>query len=177
MKTRLLLIVAFFLATFSAFAQPACNPAFTFSTPTTGIVQFTATFPVSTSNYFWNFGNGTSGYGSSASTTYNTPGTYSACLYVSDTSFFGGCNDSSCVTIAIGGSPLPCNPAFSFTVNPSGSVSFASTAFSPTATYTWNFGNGTTATGANSGAADGTPGCSVPPASADGSGCTIHTRC
>lgn len=149
MKTRLLLIVALFLAAFSSNAQITCNPAFTFTTPTTGNVQFTATFPVSTSSYYWNFGNGTSGYGSSATATYNTPGTYTACLYVSDSSFLGGCFDSSCVTITITGSPISCNPAFSFTVNPSGSVSFSSTAFSPTATYTWNFGNGTTGSGAN----------------------------
>lgn len=44
---------------------------------------------------------------------------------------------------------IPCNPNFTYTVNPSGVVTFTGTVTTSATTYTWSFGNGTSGTGIN----------------------------
>ncbi len=42
---------------------------------------------------------------------------------------------------------IPCNPSFTYTVSPTGLVTFMGTTTTSATTYTWNFGNGTSGTG------------------------------
>lgn len=64
---------------------PHCNANFTYcsSTQYPNTYNFTATDP-SFCNYKWDFGDGSSGIGSSATHTYSTPGSYKVCLTILD---------------------------------------------------------------------------------------------
>lgn len=53
---------------------------------------------------------------------------------------------------------IPCNPVFTYTIDPSGIVSFAGTPTTSATTYNWNFGNGTTGFGMNTTAFYNAPG-------------------
>ena len=112
----------------------------------------TAAKPIA--SYAWDFGNGQTGSGSTAFTTYAAPGTYNAKLTVTDTE---GDQDSKIVPITVTAPPnIPPTAAIGtsgssgtapFAVNFSGSGS--SDADGSITSYAWNFGNGQTATGVN----------------------------
>jgi PKD repeat protein len=103
-------------------------------------------------SYAWDFGNGQTASGSTAFTTYATPGTYDAKLTITDSD---GDSDTKTVpitveeppniapTAAIGTSGASGNAPF--TVNFSGSGS--SDPDGSIVSYAWDFGNGQTATG------------------------------
>ena len=103
-------------------------------------------------SYAWNFGDGTSGAGSVVSHTYSTPGSYAAVLTVTDSQ---GLTASQSVQIQAtapnilpnaviaasstsGAAPLAVTFNGSGSTDPDGSI----------ATYAWNFGDGTTSSGA-----------------------------
>jgi len=102
--------------------------------------------------YAWDFGNGQTATGSTAFTTYATPGTYDAKLTVTDSD---GDQDTKIVPITVAEPPnVPPTAAIGtsgasgnapFTVNFSGSGS--SDPDGTIQSYAWNFGNGQTATG------------------------------
>ncbi len=100
-------------------------------------------------SYGWDFGDGTTGTGSTASHTYSTPGTYTIALTVTDNS--GGTGTlSHTVTVT---NTLP--PVAAFTSVPAGlKVAFDGTGSSDpdgtVASYAWDFGDG-------QGSADPTP--------------------
>ncbi|MCU7937090.1 MAG: PKD domain-containing protein, partial [Candidatus Thiodiazotropha sp. (ex Dulcina madagascariensis)] len=103
--------------------------------------------------YAWDFGDGTSGTGSTPSHTYASAGTYNVTLSVTDD---GGLSNTATTTVAIGSvTNLPpvavANGPYSGTVGLP--VSFDSTGSNDPdgtlATYHWDFGDGATATGAN----------------------------
>ena len=128
---------------------------------TTGNAPLTVNFNGTTStaakpiaSYAWDFGNGQTGTGSTAFTTYSTPGTYDAKLTITDTD---GDVDSKTVQITVNAPPnSPPTAAIGtsgtsgnapFTVNFSGSGS--SDTDGTIVSYAWNFGNGQTATTAD----------------------------
>ena len=89
--------------------------------------------------FFWNFGDGTSGAGNSADHTYTQPGFYAVCLYAD----WNNCSDSTCSTIQVSG---PCD---SLMANFGWSLSGASASFDNvtlpiggTMTWFWQFGDG-----------------------------------
>ncbi len=109
----------------------------------------------SIASYAWDFGDGTSGSGVSASHTYTAAGTYTARLSVIDN---GGASASSTVAITV---TAPVNPTSG---GPVASIAASSTSgYAPLATkfsaagttvsgaiissYRWNFGDGTSAQG------------------------------
>ncbi len=114
-------------------------------------------------SYAWDFGNGQTATGSTAFTTYATPGTYDAKLTITDSD---GDSDTKTVpitvneppniapTAAIGTSGASGNAPF--TVNFSGSGS--SDPDGSIASYAWDFGNGQTATGESASATYGAAG-------------------
>jgi hypothetical protein len=105
------------IANFNANPQPAC-----FSNPTA--ISFNSNSSTNAVQYFWNFGDGYTGFGANPTHNYTSAGTYTVCLTVSnDTNFsinggspVGGpsginpctsCSDSICKVITIDALPPP----------------------------------------------------------------------
>ena len=98
-------------------------------------------------NYAWNFGDSSTGSGSSASHIYQTAGVYTVVLTVTDAA---GHVASATNTVTV---TLPLSA--SFTYSPSNPAPLTNIQFTATATggtapynYSWDFGDGTTGTGA-----------------------------
>ena len=98
-------------------------------------------------NYAWNFGDASTGSGSSASHIYQTAGVYTVVLTVTDAA---GHVVSATNTVTV---TLPLSA--SFTYSPSNPAPLTNIQFTATATggtapynYSWDFGDGTTGTGA-----------------------------
>lgn len=91
----------------------------------------------------WNFGDNSSGIGTSPSHTYASAGTYLVMLTIYDSTF--SCFDTinKAVTVTGGTNPIPCNTNFTYNVNPNNTVGFTSSVTGGTApfTYSWNFGD------------------------------------
>lgn len=107
----------------------------------------TGTGPV----YFWDFGDGTSS-SVVGSTTHNyaTPGTYNVCLTVYETGgTYDSCQYCSYVTIS-GATAGPCDASFMIIQDSSNLFNYFvynnSTSSSGSATYFWDFGDGTSST-------------------------------
>lgn len=147
MRTKFILFALLLITAFQSKAQFPCDPTFTFTTSPTGLTTFTGVSSGSMSQSFtWTFGNGTAGTGLTASTLYNTPGTYVVCLVVQDTSFLTPCIDSNCVTITIAGSTT-CSAAFTAWVDtslgaPPNSYEFHNQSIGTGLSYIWDFGDG-----------------------------------
>ncbi len=111
----------FVLAAFNSNAQMPCNASFTYTVAPSGIVTFasTSTSIGSSQTFNWSFGNGTAGYGTTVTCAYNTPGIYTVCLTVEDSSILGPCIDTVCQSVTITG-VAPCAADFSFVSNTSG---------------------------------------------------------
>ncbi len=101
-----------------------------------------------TLTYTWDFGDGNTATGATASNTYTTVGTYTATLTVSDGTF----TDVTTVTIAV----VNGVPTAVFTATPSSGQAPLVSSFDASGssdpngdplTYTWDFGDGNTATG------------------------------
>ena len=144
MKQKFFLFILFALASFKMHAQ--CSASFTSSASPNGVMTFTSTGTNSMfANYYWSFGNGASGYGQTTTAVYNAPGTYTVCLYVTDT--VGGCSDSSCTNVTVT-SASSCYADFTYICNVNNTASLTSTGSStPQTVYTWSGPNGVFATG------------------------------
>lgn len=128
--------------------------------PTTGIAPLPVSFDGGAStdpdgtltSYAWDFGDGTTGSGSTCQHTYSQPGTYTARLTVTDSQ---GLQNASTITVTVNAPAVP--PLAALSAAPTSGtaplpVSFdggASTDPDGTLTaYTWDFGDGTTGSGA-----------------------------
>lgn len=99
--------------------------------------------------YAWDFGDGNSSSGTSATTnhTYAANGNYNACVTVL---FSDSCTATSCTSVTIGQSQVFCNAGFTANSQPTG-IAFNSTSTSSGTilSYTWDFGDGVIATTTN----------------------------
>ncbi len=88
-----------------------CHAHFTKFQSAMNTIQFTNN-SVNTSSrttYYWDFGNGTTGFGATTSYVYNVPGIYTVCLSINDSmNFPGGCSSSFCDTVKVTGTVI-CN--------------------------------------------------------------------
>ena len=134
----------------AAFNYSPTNPA------VDGWVQFDASASSdsdgSIATYTWSFGDGSSGTGAVAWHRFSAPGTYQVSLTVQDDD---GASDSASQTIQVGPTNLPPTAMFSFSpTNPAVDawVQFDASASSDPdgsiATYAWNFGDGSSGSGA-----------------------------
>jgi len=125
-----------------------CNAQFAVSSNSNGQVTFTNQSTGGTagqSSYFWNFGNNNTlwTYSTSqvATAQYTSTGTYQVCLTMIDSAT--GCSDSYCTSVSVQ-VVNGCNASFQ-AFDSSGYFYFIPTT-APPATYSWNFGDGTTST-------------------------------
>lgn len=109
-------------------------------------VTFTNASSPGTTTNAWTFGNGQSSNGASPSVVYNTAGTYTVTLTSQNTTI--GCSDVVTHTITVVNAQIPVvSPSVTMGCNPL-SVTFTnSNPFN--GTYSWNFGNGQSYSGAN----------------------------
>ena len=132
---------------------PSLTTSFAFSPSTADAgqsVSFTGSASGGTSpyNYAWNFGDSSTGSGSSVSHVYQTAGVYTVVLTVTDASRHVA-SATNTVTVT---APL----SASFTYSPSNPAPLTSIQFTAIATggtapygYSWDFGDGTSGTGAS----------------------------
>lgn len=141
--------------TISLLAPPTAS--FT-ATPTSGCgpltVQFTSTSGGSPTTYDWSFPGGTPDSSAAANPTvvYNTPGTYTVSLTVSNTLGSNTATQPGFITVNAG-------PTAGFTSSTNGATASFTNTSGNAVSYTWNFGDGQNATTQNpthTYAADGT---------------------
>lgn len=136
-------------------APPTCTTTFTYNDNGSGNVSFSVSPFDFNMTYNWDFGDGTTGTGGFTFHTYPVAGTYYACLTAVDSATM--CTSISCDTIVLAVDPTACNFTFNYFDN-NGQVGFS--ANPPTFnSYSWDFGDGNSGTGAatsNTYAASGT---------------------
>lgn len=120
--------------------QVSCGaPEAGFSADTEDLaVTFSDTSTAGTQSWFWDFGDGNTSTQQNPTHTYDEPGLYEACLAIN-----GACGpDTACAQIGVTCPP----PVASFNLTPSELTVYAETQNPDTATtYSWDFGDGTTA--------------------------------
>ncbi|MGZ3883301.1 MAG: PKD domain-containing protein [Bacteroidia bacterium] len=138
-------------------APCSLSAAFTSTPGTNGAINFSSasTSTVAGVTYTWNYGDSSPlGYGASPSHTYLVNGNYAVTMTASNSnpSFtIAPCNSTITQTVAVTTTTCMINAGMSYTVNAAGNVSFVSTSTGTTGatTYSWDFGDGNTATGAS----------------------------
>ena len=109
-------------------------------------VSFVAIDTNTSAHHYWNFGDGSSGSGTTETHVYAAPGTYHVCLYV----YIPGssCTDSLCQNITIAPTvncgTLTANWTYTTSQN---TVNFVAADTNTTAHHIWNFGDGNSAYG------------------------------
>lgn len=122
----------------------ACASTFSFTDNGDGNVNFTASPFDFDITYNWDFGDGATATGFVTFHTYPTAGSYYACLTAIDSSIM--CTSVYCDSVILAPDPTACNFTFTY-FDLDGTVGFA--ANPPTTnSYSWDFGNGQTGTGA-----------------------------
>ncbi len=151
-KNLLICLVLIIVSVFKSYAQfPPCNynPLISI-TASGGSATFvaTATSAPAAVDYYWNYGDGNTGFGATSVHTYAASGTYTVCLALFDSLAF--CMDTVCSTITVVVATAPCNASFttSFITNTLLQFNNTSSATGPYTSY-WDFGDGTTSTVAN----------------------------
>ncbi len=153
MKTKNLLssFVVAGMMMIAAQLQAQCQAGFTFNI-SSGTVAFTNTSTGGTpgTSYFWDFGDGNSSSGSAFATHTYFNGTYTACLYMSDSSnTSGGCWSTFCDTIVITtGTNPPCVKHWNYYQDSSNANSTTIQFYDQSAavSWAWDFGDGNTST-------------------------------
>jgi PKD repeat protein len=107
-------------------------------------VAFYALFQDSATNFVWIYGDGTTSNGAYAVHGYPVPGTYHVCLHA----FIPGtpCSDSVCIDINVG-AQCAVTAAWAYIPRGNDSVQFYAADPDPNATHSWNFGDGSSASG------------------------------
>ena len=102
----------------------------------------------SISNWFWDFGDGTASTEQNPVHTYTKPGLFNVCLYISNSDSL--CSSSFCISVEAGSTnPGPCENSFWYRSDSTGTgYIFEGWVMNGQAdSWTWDFGDGTTATG------------------------------
>ena len=104
----------------------------------------TSTGTSGTTQYYWSFGDGSTGSTMNAYHVYNSTGWFSVCLLITDSN----CQSSTCDSVFVGTITNFCQAAF--TLQSMGLVaSFTEQSTGANLNYAWDFGDGFTGTGQN----------------------------
>ena len=142
---KLKLLIASLLIGGAAFAQCAANYTFAVNPANNGDVQFTGTaMGLGTPNYFWSFGDGTSGFGANPNHVFNT-GIWMVCLTVADSSG-GGCTSTFCDSVSVLNNTNPGCSAFFAPYDSLGYGYFYDMSVGAGLSYLWDFGDNTSST-------------------------------
>lgn len=125
-------------------ATPDCSSTFTYTDNGTGNLTFQANPVVATNTYSWDYGDGTTGTLPLSLHTFATAGTYYVCLTTTDP--LTSCTSTFCDSVIAAGTGA-CTVSYTY-LDVNGIVGFTASPLSITNTYTWNFGDGNTGTGA-----------------------------
>lgn len=141
-----------------SFYTPQTPVASLTANPTSGTAPLVVSFDASASadpdgtiaSYVWDFGDGTTASGATASHTFTQAGTFTVNLTVTDQ---GGNTDDENINIVVSEAPIP--PNASFTATPTNGEAPLPVAFDASAStdntgiqsYSWDFGDGNTGTG------------------------------
>jgi PKD repeat protein len=141
MKTKVTLFIIAIFSLNMAIAQCPYNFTFQASPANNGQVSFTATNNgLGTASFFWNFGDGTSGFGGNPTHTFNT-GTWNVCLVATDTVNNVTCTVCNQVSVINNGSST-CNANF-MVQDSLGYVYIMDMSTGTNLSYYWNFGDNT----------------------------------
>ena len=128
-----------------------CNAAFDLNFTTCDSVWFYTADYNPNALYTWNFGDGQFANGGNTAHQFTAEGTYNVSLVVYDS--LSNCVDDYIVSVTIACDSIPtvdpCNAQFDFDFATCDSVWFYPAAYNPNAYYSWNFGDGQFANGAN----------------------------
>ncbi|PHR46420.1 MAG: hypothetical protein COA32_11240 [Fluviicola sp.] len=92
--------------------------------------------------YSWDFGDGTYSNVPYPYHTYNSPGTYTACLTVWDANGGSNCADTICETITVTGNNNNCDASFNYLDTINGDTYFLPNNYDQNLSYWWDFGDG-----------------------------------
>lgn len=107
----------------------------------------TSTGTTGNTSYYWTFGDNTFGQNINEHHIYTSAGWYQVCLYINDS--LNGCSSTICDSVFAGNNGFVCQAMFMS--QPSGlTVSFLDQSFGNNLNYSWDFGDGFSATGQNS---------------------------
>jgi PKD repeat protein len=128
---------------------------FTFTQGASGQVFFSSssTGTSASTSFTWNFGNGAFSNGNQGSTSYVANGNYTVTLGVANNcNSCTPCSDTFTAVVTVTSVTCNISAGFNYTVGAGGQVNFASTSSGTlaSATYSWDYGDGTTGTGATS---------------------------
>ena len=106
MNRQIIFLLSFFFAAFPTMAQPTwkgCEASFTYQQDAGNhlIVNFTSTSTGNITDYFWNFGDGSTSSGENPSHAFPFTGEFTVCLTVSGTDSLNPCFDSTCMTLHV----------------------------------------------------------------------------
>ena len=137
----------------SCIAPPSCSSFFQYTLGLCPEVLFfdgSTSSPGSVVSWQWDFGDGSTSNSQNPSHTYTANGLYLTCLTISTTD---GCTDTYCDTINVSCiAPPSCNADFQYTLGACPTVShFDASTASPgsVASWSWDFGDGTTSNSQN----------------------------
>ncbi len=148
--SRTLGALLFFLCLFSSVkSDAACVASFNAIPDTAGSgVSFTSTSTGTSifTNYYWSFGDGSTGFSSAEYHQYAISGWYQVCLVISDSA--NGCTSSICDSVYAGGNAVNCYAMFSSQINGL-TVAFTNQSAGVNLNYFWDFGDGSTSNSQN----------------------------
>lgn len=125
---------------------PQCQAAYTWTADSNALnsISFWDLSLGNINAWYWTFGDGTTSTAQNPSHTYSQNGVYNVCLTVAGAN---NCTSTFCDSVWVGNNPMPCQNYFSYGAQGL-IVAFYGYAFGGTApyTYTWDFGDGSTAT-------------------------------
>lgn len=137
-KFLLIMLISFI---FSQGVKAQCSASFNYVDNGNGVITLQSTSD-SIYNVWWQVD---SNYiGNSGFTSITLPnGTYEVCMFIEDSAT--SCFNSTCQTITISGSVLPCNASISYVDNGIGNITFINNSVAGSgASYGWIFGDGNT---------------------------------